>query len=685
MGRHTKQMSREREDQNAPALKVGDSYDGVFQSARERGGFVVLESPGLGDVFVAAEASGAALHGDQVRVVVLRHRADRAPEGRIERVLRHANRKIVGQLRRTGKILLVAPKNRKIRRLIEIHRRFSNEEVPNGAWVVVEIQSWSEFPNVPLTGKLVEVLGTEKDERLPILLLIREDGVYEEFPSEVEDEAQEILKRRISPHELDRRRDFRSDRVVTIDPATAKDFDDAVSLVARRHEGWRVAVHIADVAHYVHAGSKIEAEAYERATSIYPVDRVIPMLPEALSNDLCSLRPDEDRLTMSAVFDVDRRGNVSGVELSESVIHSARRFTYEEVQGLFDDADGIQHSPYPIPAVPENLREDLLEFRKIAAALLAARLQRGALDLELPETEILFDAEGIVAGVRRKTRFESHRLIEDLMLSANEAVARELAQNAVPFLYRVHEAPAESKLRTLAPALARFGVVLPHKGSMTQEQLQAAIIKAKEHPAGEIVQRLILRSMMRAHYQPGNVGHFGLASACYCHFTSPIRRYPDLLVHRAVKSLLGRGKDGEQSEAAESLTEWGRHASSREERSQRIERDAQKIISCEFMRRFLGDIFEGFISGLINRGFFVELLDHPVEGFVPIRTLEDDYYDLDEAGMAFYGRRSGRAYALGDQVKVQIERIDVLAGEMDLILVRKEAVRKKRGMRRRRD
>ena len=396
------------------------------------------------------------------------------------------------------------------------------------------------------------------------------------------------------------------------------------------------------------------------------------MLPEQLSNDVCSLRPDRTRLTVTVIFSVDAKGKVRDVELCESVIRSARRFSYEEVQGLFDEADGAQDSHHHPPSVDDALRADLFQIRQASSALLSERMRRGALDLDLPETEILFDSKGMVADVRRKERMESHRLIEDLMIAANEAVARELTRNSRPLLYRVHEPPAEASLAALAPALARFGIGLPGGGTLTQSGLQAALSKASRHPAGAIVQRWVLRAMMRARYQGRNVGHFGLASPCYAHFTSPIRRYPDLLVHRAVKALLGsrdaRGSDIEGD--ADRLEEWGKHISQREERAQRIEWDAEKILTLEFMRRFLGDVFDGFISGVANRGFFVELIDYPAEGFVPIKTLEDDYFELDEDRIAFRGRRTGRVFAVGDRVRIQIERIDVLAGEMDLNLVR---------------
>ncbi len=660
------------------AIRIGERYTGIFQSASTRGGFVVLESaPGLPDIFVPSDLTGAALHGDEVFVHVLRHREGRASEGEIEKVLKHANKQIVGQLRRTGKICLVAPKNRKIRRLVAVRRTFSLDEIPEEAWVVVEIEKWPKGIEEPLEGKVIEVLGTEKDRGLPILLLIRQDGVRSEFPREVEAEAAEIAKRDSGNKIESRRKDLRASRVMTIDPATAKDFDDAIGLIEKRADGWRVAVHIADVAHFVPEGSKTDIEAYDRATSIYPVDRVVPMLPEILSNGICSLRPDEDRRAMSAVFDVSHAGAVSNIELHESVIRSVRRFTYEGAQGLMDRADGIEDSRHPITEIPPELFSDLMELRAASNALFRARMNRGALDLDLPESEVWFDANGVVAGLQRKERIESHRLIEDLMLAANEAVARELTRLELPLLYRIHESPAEDKLLALAPVLAKFGLRLPSKGSVSQAQLQEAIRKAQAHPAGAIAQRLVLRSLMRAQYRGNNVGHFGLASGCYTHFTSPIRRYPDLIVHRAVKAAISgeAAMTAWRERAAPRMEEWGRHTSGREERAQEIEMQAKKIVTLEYMKRFTGDVFDGFISGLISRGFFVELTEYPAEGFVPVASITDDFYDYDSETMTLFGRRGQRAFSLGDPVKVQIGRVDILAGEMDLNLVRGESKR----------
>lgn len=659
-----------------------DSVSGIFQASMRGGGYVVPDTAGTPDIRIAPTSAGTALHGDHVQVSIMRTKPGQTPKGQIVRILRHANHHILGRLSRAGRYCVVHPKNQKIGRRVEIHRQFSQEEVPDGSWVIVEIRQWASGPEDPLIGKLVDVLGTDADRGLPILLLIREGGVTPGFSPEIEAEAEALRDRPITHKDLHGRRDLRHQRVFTVDPATAKDFDDAVSLVQAGEEGWRIGVHIADVAHYVLPGSKLDEEAYERATSIYPVDRVIPMLPEALSNQLCSLRQAEDRLTMSVDFTVSTAGEVSQTELYASVIHSVRRFAYEEVQGIFDQADealglppSTPRTPHPRPKIPEPLHDDLMEIRKAARALAAARQRRGSLDLDLPEPEILFDSEGRVSDLRRAERFESNRLIEELMIAANEAVARELERRGLPTLFRVHADPDEAKLHKIAPALIRLGIPVPIKGGISRAQLQQALHAAREHPAGAVVQRWVLRSMMRAKYQPENIGHFGLASASYLHFTSPIRRYPDIIAHRSVKALLaGAGPDDpEMARAQANLPLWGQHTSQREERSQRIEWNAEAILGLEFMRRYLGDLFEGFISGVSPMGFYVELKDYPVEGLVRISQLDDDFYDLDDEYSIWRGRSSGRTFALGDPVTVLIERIDVLAGQMDLLMVRKSS------------
>jgi ribonuclease R len=664
--------ARAPEPPSPSGLVAGELYTGIFQFGGHGGGFVVLEDRAGPDIFVPLAEALSALHGDQVRVRLNRFVEGRAPVGEVERVLRHANKFILGQINRSRRISVVRPKSTKLGRMIEIQRQFPQGEVPDGAWVMVEITSWPRSPGEPLQGKLSEVLGVEGDRRLPILLLLREKGVIPEFPEKVEIEAKTAAGIPIVEEEIRRRKDFRSERVVTIDPKTAKDFDDAINLFERTKGRWRVGVHIADVSHYVHPGTDLDNEAYARATSIYPVDRVIPMLPEVLSNGACSLNPGEDKLVMSAVFTIHEDGSVTDVEIHNGVIRSMRRFYYQEVQGLFDRKDGIEDSRHPAPEIPEAMLSDLFDLREAAMALRRQRERRGALDLDLPEAEFVFGKDGEIEDIGFRERLEAHRLIEDLMIAANEAVARELTRAKLPVLYRVHEEPDEAKLLALRPAFNHLGIRLP-EGKIDQSHLQQALNEVAKQKAGRVLQRWVLRALPRAVYQGKNVGHFGLASTCYAHFTSPIRRYPDLITHRASKALIASplAREDWVKTADGHLAEWGRHTSSREEASQKIEWDAEKIVAYEFMKRHLGEVFDGFVSGAIGKGFFVEFEHYPVEGFVLIRSLDDDFYDLDDKNLTWVGRRSGRTFTVGDPVKVLIERVDPLMGEMDLYLVRK--------------
>ena len=626
-----------------------------------------------------ARETGTALHGDRVQVEITRTRSGRGPRGRIVRVLKHANKHMIGRLLYMGKGVTIFPKNQKINRFVEIHRKLDPSEYPDGAWVEVEIRRWSDHPDQPLVGRVTEVLGEEGDPGLPVLLLIRERGVRPEFPPEVIEQAERLRSQQGGKALARGRTDLRDRRIFTVDPATAKDFDDAIHLEALPNGDWRVGVHIADVSHYVKPETELDREALERALSIYPIDRVVPMLPEPLSNDLCSLRPGVDRATLSVFFTIGPEGRLSDIRLCESVIHSVRRFAYEEVQGLFDQVDeraGGEPAPgradRPRPVIPEALHEDLMQLRRAARVLRQARRARGMLDLELPEPEVLFDAQGQVRDLTRREHFEAHKLIEEMMIAANEAVARHLARHEMPLLYRVHAEPDEMKVKAAEPVMARLGIKLPESSRLPREVLQKAIDAARKHPASTVIQRWMLRAMMRAKYQPENIGHYGLASDCYCHFTSPIRRYPDLVVHRAVRALLrGARPGGEEVERfAQPLEDWGRHTSEREERAQHIEWDAEELLALQFMRRYLGDVFEGFIAGVSPMGFFVELKQYPVEGLVRIGQLDDDYYDLDEEYQIWRGRSSGRTWTIGDAVTVMVERIDALAGQMDLLLLR---------------
>ena len=613
------------------------------------------------DVSISRQNMSSAIHGDRVEVHVIREQFGRR-EGYVVRVLERGTPTLVGRFLHQRKGGVVLPRDARIDRNIVVSTCPPREVLQDDQWVVVRITQWTAWPE-PLYGRIEDILGSDGDPGLDVLLIVRDHGVVPEFPREVEREAAGLAGR-LNHAALENRRDLRDWLIVTIDPERAKDFDDAVSLEVLEGGRRRLGVHIADVSHYVAEGGAVDREGLERATSIYPVDRVIAMLPERLSNELCSLRPREDRLTMSVVATLDAHGKVLDCDLFRSVIRSRHRLTYRQVQDLFDGA------PEEKAASFGDAHEMLFGMRELAAQLAAERRKQGGLDLDIPEPEIVLDADGRVREVRRSERWESHRLIEQFMILANEAVARHLAGRHLPVLYRIHQPPDPEKLERLRPFLKAVGARWPAgDGPISQKTLQRLLDSLGRLEAGPMLHTLVLRAMMRAVYSPKNVGHYGLASPCYCHFTSPIRRYPDLVVHRVLGAWLDRGKvaDEQIEQWRETFDDVARHCSEREERGDQIERDAIKVKSLEFMRQFVGEEFEGLISGVLSFGFFVELLPYPVEGLAHVRELHDDYYRLEEEQLALVGESSGRRFRFGDKIKVVITKVDLINLEMDLI------------------
>jgi ribonuclease R len=679
-------------------------------------------------VFVSRKNLGEAFHGDRVITSIIRRPSTGKdlPEGIVTRILERANTKIVGTYYRDRRGGTVVPRDERLRRTVSVPLPDPALRVTEGSFVVVEIGDWPPYP-APLSGRVIEFLGDDQTKNIDVTLIIKGTGVADEFPSDALEEAGRIATRGITEEEVERRFDFRTWTTFTMDGATAKDFDDALSIARLDNGLWRLGVHIADVSHYVNEGSVLDREAASRGTSIYPVDRVIPMLPEALSNDICSLRPDVDRLVLSCIMDIDERGLVHEYSIHEGIIRSSFRLIYEDVQAVMDGK-----------AEPELARrlgpiwlqlENLYRLRRVLTEM---RLARGALDLDVPETEVLFEGDEVdyaalpepsrrfpprgdrpVKGVVRRARLESHRVVEECMLLANEVIAAHLFSLGIPSIYRVHEQPDLEKLKNLSTPLSQLGVRLSGGGKgLGVRAIQAALEQAGKIEHGSIARRLILRSMMRARYAEFNAGHFGLGSTCYTHFTSPIRRYPDLLVHRLLRETLNNGvkghgtytppvqdpgsspaqpyqgqnrsripNDGSATENPQALPpsriqHWERtlpvhasHCSERERRSEDIERDCNQLKTLEYMRGFHGEPFSGFVTSVLTFGFFVELDQIPVEGLVPLRGLDSDYYEFDEERLVLTGRRSRDTIRLGDRVIVAVENIDLHSLTMDFALL----------------
>lgn len=628
-------------------------------------------APFEGDLYVSPRDMRNALDGDLVRAEVLRKGAE-GVSGRVEEVIEHAHKKIVGRYRqknaREGE---VTPRSSRIDRRVVVNTPPKGMGVNDYDWVEVSLLEYPD-PPTPLLGEVTGRLGADEDRGIDVLLVIRDRGIIEEFPLSVQQDVEKLdfdwkkdLKNRV---------DYRKLPTITIDPKTAKDFDDALSIEPHPDGGWRLYVHIADVAHFVKKGSALDHEAQERSTSVYPVDRVVPMLPEQLSNYLCSLVPHEDRLSVTAVMHINTRGAIVSSEFHSSVIHSDFRFSYEQVQEFFDHEDNKEGAPKAAHFSEfKALFPVLRDCRKIAKTLRKTRMDRGALDLDIPQATVIFDDEGKVSDLKFYPRYESHQLVEECMLIANEAVAQFLTKKEAPLLYRVHEVADEDRLEKLAPVMASFGIRLGgKKGGITPKDLQAALDKAQALPAGHIVRRLILRALKRAEYDPVNVGHFGLASENYCHFTSPIRRYPDVVVHRQIKSIEGKKGLAYRPDDDE-LDSLGAHTSSRERRAQQAEWEAIAIKSLEFIKRFEGEEMTAYIASVQNFGLFLELEEYPVEGFIRKQALKADRFELDDTGVMLVGRSTGIRYKLADKVKVRLDKVDPIAQQMDLTLVEEES------------
>jgi len=624
-----------------------------------RAGYGFLKKDGSEDeVFIAARNLFTAFDKDRVTVRMKTGQDFRGkPEGKIIDIIERKTTRFVGTFRKGRGYNIVVPAARNIHRDIDIIQGGANR-ARDGETVVVELQEWTD-PNLHPEGVVVERLGMPGDPRVDMLAIIHRFELPGEFPEEVLREAHDVAAD--WSEEIKKRPDLTQLKCFTIDPADAKDHDDAISL-ERVNGNYRLGVHIADVSHFVVSGTKLDKEAFERGTSVYFPDRVIPMLPEELSNDACSLRQNQKRLAFSLLMDLNPDGDVIDYKLFPSVIKSYGKLSYDEVQELFDGKK-------PSPKIA-RLVEPLNEMRKLARILLDRRSSAGSLDFDLPEAKITLDKEGRVVEIGNRIRLEAHRLVEEFMLAANRQVALHFTRLALPTLYRVHDKPDMEKLEAFAHVVAGLGYKFPVSPNMPTLDFANFIEKMKGKPEEELINELLLRSLKKAVYQPENVGHFGLAFKHYLHFTSPIRRYPDLLVHRLLKQI----KNGHypvklRQKLPVLLTNAGQKSSDMERRAMEAEREAVKAKQVEYMAEHVGEEYDGIISGVIGFGFFVRLEGPGAEGLVKVSSLDDDYYRFDETGYRLIGRRRGRVFRLGDRVRVGVERVGVEEKEVDLFLI----------------
>ena len=581
-------------------------------------------------------------------------RGDERREAEVLEVVKRARLQTVGTFREQGHFAFVAPDdNRIVHDVYVASADFA--QAKDGDKVIVSIDRFPDHRASP-EGRVLQVLGPASDPATRVLSLALSMDVRAGFPDDVIAEADQV-REALSEDALRGRLDLRKKTIFTVDPVDANDFDDAIHIEKLPNENFELGVHIADVSYYVREDTALDREAFARGTSVYLVDRVIPMLPEKLSNLVCSLRPNEEKLTYSCIMEVTPRGKVVRSEIRESVIRSAQRFTYEEVQELIEQ----RSRKHPL-AGPVRMAAQL------ARTLMKKRMREGSVDFDLPEVRVVLDENGNVTDVRRKERKEANRLIEEFMLLANRTVSQEIARRRTPppFVYRVHDKPDEERIQKLSEYVRAFGYSLKLTGGNVESRdLNSLLDHVKGAPEAAVIEEAALRAMAKARYQVENIGHYGLGFAHYSHFTSPIRRYPDLMAHRLLKRYLSSGGPVN----AEELQERCEHCSEREKAATEAERESIKLKQVEYMQQHVGEEFAGVVSGVTKFGVFVELEEVLVEGLVHVRDLNDDYYEYDERSYRLVGQYSGKAYRLGDPVRVLVAAANVERREIDLTFV----------------
>lgn len=634
---------------------------GKFSATTKGFGFILPEKQDMEDVFIPPDAIGGAMHGD--RVVARMHRkhiSGRAVEGEIIRIVTRAITKVVGTLESSRNFGFVLPDNRRIGRDIFIPK----EELggaKSGSKVVVEITEWPQKQK-SAEGRIVEILGRQGDPGIEILSIIKNHSLPTEFPPEVERAASRV-RTTINEDELLGRRDLRDQLVVTIDGEDAKDLDDAVNVERLRNGHYLLSVHIADVSHYVRENTPLDNEARLRGTSVYLVDRVLPMLPPRLSNGICSLNAGEDRLALSAQMEIDGRGRVVSYEIFPSIIRVKTRLTYTIVRQILADHDELLRDKYA------ELVGPLEDMERLCRILRDRRLRRGAIDFDFPEIKVKLDEEGHPIAIEKRIRSIAESVIEEFMLVANETVAEHMHSLGVPSMFRVHEEPDEEKMNRLNVLLNNFGQHLPKTEEIQPMSLQRVLSKIAGRPEERIISTVMLRSLKQARYDAENLGHFGLAATYYTHFTSPIRRYPDLIVHRLIRETFSSGDVSakRRQKLSVMLPEIALHSSERERAAAEAERATVDLKKVEYMAQFVGQEFDGIISSVTAFGFFVEI-DNGVEGLVRVSSLEDDYYQYVEEQYALIGERTSTIYRLGNSVRIIVAKVNPAERTIDYIL-----------------
>lgn len=628
-------------------------------------GFLIPDLACHPDVFINPEDLNGAMHQDRVLVRLNKAADGRArPEGEVVRILTRANTTMVGIFEKSKSFGFVIPDDKRFNLDVYI----SSEDIgqaKNGDKVVVEITNWPGKRHNP-EGKIIEVLGKAGAPGVDILSIVKKYQLPEEFPRKVLKEVEKIPDQ-VREEELENRRDLRNVKMVTIDGADAKDLDDAVSIKLLANGNYRLGVHIADVSYYVREGSWLDKEAYNRATSVYLVDRVIPMLPKKLSNGICSLNAGVDRLAMTADMEINPQGEVVKYDIYPSVIHINERMTYEKVYKILVEEDKELIKRY------QDFVEDFKIMEELAKILRQKRLNRGAIDFDFPESKVILDENGKPLEIVPRPRTIAEMLIEEFMLCANETVAEHMYWLEAPFIYRVHEEPDLEDVHKLNEFLNSLGYHVKITDEVHPAAYQNVVAKVEGRPEERVVNTVLLRSMKHARYAADCLGHFGLSTNYYCHFTAPIRRYPDLVIHRVIREYFTKGMldQARKAELEKLMPAYAEQSSIREKAAEDAERESVDLKKVEFMERHIGKKFEGIISSVTSFGFFVEL-DNSVEGLVRVSSLTDDYYQFIEKQLALLGEHTKKMYKIGDRVTVEVSRVNTIERQIDFELVEDE-------------
>lgn len=632
-------------------------------------GFVIPDDANIKDIFISSENLNGAMHKDRVIARVNKKViGDKRAEGEIIRIIERANNTVVGTFESSKYFGFVVPDDTRISGDIFIPKDEVNG-ARSGQKVVAEIVRWPEKRR-NAEGRIVEIIGDRNEPGTDILSIIKAYNLREDFPEDVAKQA-ETITQTVTGDMIKGRRDLRSLRMVTIDGEDAKDLDDAVSIEKLDNGNYRLGVHIADVSYYVTEGSYMDKEALKRGTSVYLVDRVIPMLPKALSNGICSLNPGVDRLAFTVMMEIDRDGRVLDHEIFESVINTNERMTYTNVYKILeeDDRELIERYRY--------LLDDFLAMKELALILRKKRMVRGAIDFNFDEAKIKLDEKGVPVQIERYEITIANRIIEEFMLVCNETVAEHFFWLNTPFVYRIHEEPDNEKMEVFSEFVHNMGYTLKGISKIHPKALQDILEKAKGKKEETVINTVMLRSLQKARYSHINDGHFGLAAKYYCHFTSPIRRYPDLIIHRIMKEYLkGNIIPSREELLNERIPEIARLCSERERAAEEAERETEDLKKVEFMKKYEGEEFEGIISNITSFGMFVEL-ENTVEGLVRMSSMEDDYYVFNEKNYSLIGEKSRKVYRIGDVVRVMLVRADIASRKIEFAVVDNEDLKEK--------